>query len=63
VQKNPQSYCPWMVAALYLLSESDPKMIEKHKKIFDKWNKHGLKDMLTNPMKFHFPTNSWRLLN
>jgi isopentenyl-diphosphate delta-isomerase len=63
VQKNPQSYSPWMVAALYLLSESDPKMIEKHKKIFDKWNKHGLKDMLTNPMKFHFPTNSWRLLN
>jgi isopentenyl-diphosphate delta-isomerase len=63
VQKNPKDYCPWMIAALYLLSESDPKMIERHKRIFDKWNKQGLKDMLANPMKFHFPTNSWRLVN
>jgi isopentenyl-diphosphate delta-isomerase len=63
VQKNPQDYCPWMIAALYLLSESDKKMIEKHKKIFDKWNKQGLKDMLSKPMKYHFPTNNWRLIN
>jgi isopentenyl-diphosphate delta-isomerase len=63
VQKNPGSYCPWMIAALYLLSESDQKMIEKHKKIFDKWNKQGLKSMLSNPMRHHFPKNNWRLLN
>ncbi|MGQ0771993.1 MAG: isopentenyl-diphosphate Delta-isomerase [Nitrososphaerota archaeon] len=63
VQKNPQAYCPWMIAALYLLSESDKIVIEKHKKIFDKWNKRGLKDMLAKPMKHHFPTSNWRLIS
>ncbi len=62
VQKNPENYCPWMIVALYLFSESDPKMIEKHKKIFDKWMRDEYKGMLEKPLKYHFPTNDWRIL-
>lgn len=60
IEKNPQNYCPWMIVALYLLSESDPKMIEKHKKIFDKWVRD--RKMLEKPLRYHFPTNDWRIL-
>lgn len=63
MQKNPQAYCPWMIVALYLLSESDKEMIQKHKKIFDKWMKMEFMDMLEGPLRHHFPTNNWRLAN
>jgi isopentenyl-diphosphate delta-isomerase len=62
-QKNPQSYCPWMLVALYLLSESDKKMIERHKQIFDKWLTAELKNNLKSALRYHFPTNNWRLVN
>jgi isopentenyl-diphosphate delta-isomerase len=62
VQKNPQNYCPWMIVALYLLPESDPVMIEKHKKIFDKWMGDGYKNILEKSLAYHFPTNNWRIL-
>jgi isopentenyl-diphosphate delta-isomerase len=62
IDKNPQNYCPWMIVALYLLSESDPKMIEKHKKIFDKWNRDEHKEILERSLRHHFPTSDWRLV-
>jgi isopentenyl-diphosphate delta-isomerase len=63
VEKNPQSYCPWMIVALYLLSESDKKMMEKHKKIFEKWSRPELRSKLEKPLRDHFPTNDWRIVN
>jgi isopentenyl-diphosphate delta-isomerase len=63
IEKNPQSYCPWMIVALYLLPESDKKMIEKHKQVFDKWLKAEFKSKLEKSLQYHFPTNNWRLLN
>jgi isopentenyl-diphosphate delta-isomerase len=63
IEKNPQSYCPWMIVALYLLPESDKKMIQKHKKIFDKWMKAEFKAKLEKSLQYHFPTNNWRLVN
>jgi len=62
VQKNPQNYCPWMIVALYLFSESDPIMIEKHKKIFDKWMRDEYKNILEKSLVHHFPTNDWRII-
>lgn len=62
LEKNPQRYCPWMIVALYFLSESDPKMIEKHKKIFDKWMRDEFKETLEKSLRHHFPTNDWRLV-
>jgi hypothetical protein len=63
IEKNPQSYCPWMIVALYLLSESDKEMVEKHRKIFDKWQKTEYKNKLEKPLQYHFPTNNWRRVN
>ncbi len=62
VEKNPQNYCPWMIVALYFLSESDPAMIEKHKKIFDKWMRDGTNRVLEKSLKHHFPTDNWRII-
>ncbi len=61
VQKNPGSYCPWMIVALHLLAESDKKMIQKHRPIFDLWARHPGK--LEKPLQHHFPTNNWRIMN
>ena len=63
IEKNPQNYCPWMLVALYFLEESDKQMIQKHKTIFDKWMKSEYKTVLSKSLKYHFPTNNWRLVN
>lgn len=63
LQKNPQSYCPWMLVALYLLSQSDKDVIEKHRQIFDKWSTTELTNNLEKALQHHFPTNNWRLVN
>ncbi|MEM2785616.1 MAG: isopentenyl-diphosphate Delta-isomerase [Candidatus Nitrosotenuis sp.] len=63
MRNNPQIYCPWMIVALYLLSDSDKNMIQKHKRIFDKWIKDEFKNVLQKSLQYHFPTNNWRLLN
>lgn len=62
IEKNPKSYCPWMIVALHLLPESDKKMVEKHKQIFDKWQKPGFKDKLVDSLHYHFPSNNWRIV-
>lgn len=63
IEKNAQMYCPWMLVALYLLPESDKQMIQKHKSVFDKWMKPEHMQILEKSLKYHFPTNNWRLLN
>ncbi len=63
IEKNPQTYCPWMLVALYFLEKSDKQMIQKHKGIFDKWMNPKYKQTLEKSLKYHFPTNNWRLLN
>lgn len=63
IEKNPQIYCPWMLLALYFLSESNKEMIQKHKTIFEKWMKPQYTKTLEKSLKYHFPTNNWRLLN
>lgn len=63
IEKNPQIYCPWMLVALYFLYASDKAMIQKHKPVFEKWMKSEHKSVLEKSLKYHFPTNNWRLLN
>ena len=63
IEKNPQTYCPWMLVALYFLENSDKQMIQKHKEIFDKWMNPEYKQTLEKSLKYHFPTNNWRLLD
>lgn len=63
MEKNPQIYCPWMVVALYLLPESEKQMMEKHNSILNKWTNVQFKKTLEKSLKYHFPTNNWRLVN
>jgi len=60
IMKNPETYCPWMLLALYFLKESDKEMIQKHTLVLEKWMNH--KQELEKSLKYHFPTNNWRLL-
>ncbi|MDE1726192.1 MAG: isopentenyl-diphosphate Delta-isomerase [Thaumarchaeota archaeon] len=61
IEKSPQIFCPWMLVALYFLSESSNNIIEPHKKILKMWNKEGLKSRLEDPLKYHFPDHKWEL--
>lgn len=63
VERNPQIYCPWMLVALYLLPESDRQMFQKHEKILARWTGPGRRDKLEKSLKYHFPTNNWRLVS
>lgn len=60
IMKNPETYCPWMLLALYFLKESDKEMIQKHNLVLEKWMNH--RQELEKSLKYHFPTNNWRLL-
>jgi len=62
IDRNPQNYCPWMLVALYFLYASDNVMIQKHKQVFDKWMRVENQPILERALKFHFPTNNWRLI-
>jgi isopentenyl-diphosphate delta-isomerase len=61
MEKNPQIYCPWMVAALYLLPESEKEMMEKHGHVLEKWIGPEFKPALEKSLNYHFPTKNWRL--
>ncbi|MDE1862106.1 MAG: isopentenyl-diphosphate Delta-isomerase [Thaumarchaeota archaeon] len=61
IEKSPGNFCPWMLVALYFLSESKDGVSEDNKKILRMWNRDGLKDRLQSPLKCHFPDNKWEL--
>ncbi len=61
IEKSPQHFCPWMLVALYFLSESRDAVLEPHKKILKMWNRDGIKNHLEAPLKHHFPTKHWEL--
>ncbi|MDE1829929.1 MAG: isopentenyl-diphosphate Delta-isomerase [Thaumarchaeota archaeon] len=61
IEKSPQNFCPWMLVALYFLSESKDDVSESHKEILKMWNKDGMKNRLMGPLKYHFPDNQWEL--
>lgn len=61
-KKNPQDYCPWMLVALRLLPESDKQMLQKHERTLSGWMVPGSEESLEESLKYHFPTNDWRLV-
>lgn len=63
VEKNPQDYCPWMLVALYLLPESEKKMLQKHESTLSGWTGPEFAKIIGESLKYHFPTNNWRLVN
>jgi isopentenyl-diphosphate delta-isomerase len=61
VKKSPQIFCPWMLVALYFLSESNSNTSDKYKKILKMWTSSELKNSLEEPLKFHFPDHKWEI--
>jgi isopentenyl-diphosphate delta-isomerase len=63
LEKNPTSYCPWMIIALYLLPSSEKSMLTKYQSIISEWTKPEIKKSLEESIKYNFPDNNWRLVN
>lgn len=61
IKKSPQIYCPWMIVALYFLSESKKDILTQHSSILSKWVRNDVKQILEKPLKHHFPDNKWEL--
>ena len=61
VKKSPQLYCPWMIVALYFLAESEKDILPEHKSILNAWIRADIKQILQEPLKYHFPDNKWEL--
>jgi len=61
VDKTPQIFCPWMLLALYFLSESKNDVTESHKRILKLWNTSLLRNRLEAPLRHHFPDHRWEL--
>ena len=61
IKKSPQIYCPWMIVALYFLSESKKDILPLHSSILSKWIRNDVKQSLEKPLKHHFPDNKWEL--
>ncbi len=63
IKKSPEIYCPWMIVALYFLSESKKDILPQHRAILNMWIGQKIKHDLEKPLKQHFPDNNWELKN
>ncbi len=61
IEKSPEIFCPWMIVALYFLSESNNKVSEVHKRILEVWSKGNIKNRLEKPLRYLFPDHKWGL--
>ena len=62
LEQNKDTYCPWMVIALYFLADSDSNTLEKFNSLIAKWASDDLKHVYENAIKHYIPDNNWRLL-
>ena len=62
LEQNRDIYCPWMVIALYFLTDSDPNTLEKFNSLIIKWASDDLKSVYENVIKHYIPDNNWRLV-
>jgi len=62
LEQNRDTYCPWMVIALYFLADSDPNTLDKFNSLITKWASDDLKRVYENAIKHYMPDNNWRLV-
>ncbi len=62
LEQNRDTYCPWMVIALYFLADSDPNTLDKFNSLITKWASDDLKRVYENAIKHYIPDNNWRLV-
>ena len=63
LEQNKDTYCPWMVIALYFLADSDSNTLEKFNSLIAKWASDDLKHVYENAIKHYIPDNNWRLVS
>lgn len=63
IKRSPQIYCPWMIVALYYLQESKTDVLSEHKSILNVWVRSDVKQILEEPLRYHFPDKKWGLKN
>jgi len=63
LEQNRDTYCPWMVIALYFLADSDSNTLEKFNSLITKWASDDLKHVYENAIKHYIPDNNWRLVS
>ena len=63
LEQNKDTYCPWMVIALYFLADSDSNILEKFNSLITKWASDDLKHVYENAIKHYIPDNNWRLVS
>jgi len=61
IKKSPHLYCPWMIVALYFLSESETDVLPEHRSILSVWVRSDVKQILEEPLRYHFPDKRWGL--
>ena len=61
LKKVPEIYCPWMILALYFLSNSKTDISPEHKSILNVWNRKDINQILEKPVQYHFPDKKWEL--
>ena len=62
LEQRKDTYCPWMVIALYFLADSDPNTLDKFNSLITKWASDDLKRVYENAIKHYIPDNNWRLV-
>jgi len=62
LEQNRDTYCPWMIIALYFLADSDPNTLDKFNSLITKWASDDLKRVYENAIKHYIPDNNWRLV-
>jgi len=62
LEQNRDVYCPWMVIALYFLTDSNPNTLEKFNSLITKWASDDLKRVYQNAIKHYIPDNNRRLI-
>jgi len=63
LEQNRDTYCPWMVIALYFLADSDSNTLKKFNSLITKWTSDDLKRVYQNAIKHYIPDNNWRLVS
>ncbi len=62
IAERPTDYCPWMLAALYLLDRSDGTALEKHARMLGPWMEAGVRKTLLGAIGRHMPRDAWRMV-
>ena len=63
LKNNIDTYCPWMVIALYYLDDCELEIKDKFSSLISDWTKDELKQEYEKAIKHYIPENNWRLVN